>query len=383
MVKVIIKHIGVVLVLSLIVLIISCTEQKKVTLESTFVPVVLNVKDDNIQKNKNASDVIEIDSLVVLETCDKSLIGRISRLFVTDAYIYILDRYVSNSLYCFDKSGKYINSFCCIGKGPNEYLQLKDFSYIENKLFVSASPHRLFELDIKLNLIKNHKINWGGFFNEADALLAKNKDTLIFWSSLCENKFNFYDLKNNRFFAHLPSAIGVDNGSPVEPLHIGNENKILCQLDLFDTIYILEPDRLIPKYIIDFENPIPLKKQIELKAMNFIDRRGMIESNMMHNISRFNEGEDFISFFFVYQRRWNYYFYNKMNSKSIVFQHNINNDLFKSSFFPFPLGYYKNSVVCSVDAIDLIKNDGKQKVKVPKEIKEDSNPVLMFYHPKF
>lgn len=60
-----------------------------------------------------------------LETNNSALIGEISRLYVGDDTLFILDRNF-RSVIIYDKVGKYINCIQKVGTGPKEYVDLGD-----------------------------------------------------------------------------------------------------------------------------------------------------------------------------------------------------------------------------------------------------------------
>ncbi len=46
---------------------------------------------------------------------------------MSDKYIYVLDRFLSNNLFIFSKDGKFLSKVRNFGEGPNEILQVYDF----------------------------------------------------------------------------------------------------------------------------------------------------------------------------------------------------------------------------------------------------------------
>lgn len=65
--------------------------------------------------------------IVRLETNDSVLVGRIDKVLIHDGKIYIGDFYASQSLFIFDMQGKAIRKISRKGRGPGEYIQLRDF----------------------------------------------------------------------------------------------------------------------------------------------------------------------------------------------------------------------------------------------------------------
>lgn len=72
--------------------------------------------------------LIESIRFVPLETRESSLIAEINHLLVTDSNIYIADRYRGGSVLIFDRAGKFIKRIEK-GQGPAELLNLKDIDF--------------------------------------------------------------------------------------------------------------------------------------------------------------------------------------------------------------------------------------------------------------
>ncbi len=77
--------------------------------------------------------LIKIDTIINLQTNDSSIIGRIAKVEYYKNNYYILDKTYSNSLFCFNKDGSFINK-TRIGKGPGEIVKISDFNIRDNNL---------------------------------------------------------------------------------------------------------------------------------------------------------------------------------------------------------------------------------------------------------
>ncbi|MCM1516962.1 MAG: 6-bladed beta-propeller [Paraprevotella sp.] len=83
-----------------------------------------------------------IDTMYVipLETNENSYLDQISKIIIGDAYIYIMDNYMSNSIAIFGKDGKFIRRLPQ-GKGHGELFHLYDMDYDSNKRQLIAYQH--------------------------------------------------------------------------------------------------------------------------------------------------------------------------------------------------------------------------------------------------
>ena len=84
---------------------------------------------------EGSSEVYDSVYAVALETTDESVIGYVSKLIVTQGYIYVVDNWHGNKVLRFGMDGKYLNQIGREGDGPGEYLQPSDV-YIDKDITV-------------------------------------------------------------------------------------------------------------------------------------------------------------------------------------------------------------------------------------------------------
>ena len=72
-------------------------------------------------KNVSPSDVFST-SFVKLETNDKCLIGTVSQAEEYEGVFYLLDAFITKTIYAFDKRGKFISTVGQVGNGPGVKL---------------------------------------------------------------------------------------------------------------------------------------------------------------------------------------------------------------------------------------------------------------------
>ncbi len=110
-----------VLVVIVILFLWTCGKKHKVYNGKTIKINISAIK-DSIVFSDDKLDIVYIP----LETNDKSLIGRIDKIY-SDTAIYVLDSKLSQSLFVFDKHGKFISKISARGQGPGEYTTPLDF----------------------------------------------------------------------------------------------------------------------------------------------------------------------------------------------------------------------------------------------------------------
>ncbi len=115
-------------ILLLSIISIGCSSHKQKDNQSQSVLPVINLS-DNIQEVKSLplSDVAERIEFISLELTDKSLVGEIDGMYVSEHHIWIGQNHDGRILR-FSREGKFLNSVGKKGQGPGEYVLLKPYS---------------------------------------------------------------------------------------------------------------------------------------------------------------------------------------------------------------------------------------------------------------
>lgn len=130
----------------ILVLLLACCKNQKP-------PVAVTEKDpDEIQffslsipdllKNRrevNLSEIAESAEYIELETTDESLLGPIANAIFTKEFIFV-EQY-NRPLAQFDMSGKFIRHIGRLGKGPEEYTMIREFSIDEERRKIYIQPN--------------------------------------------------------------------------------------------------------------------------------------------------------------------------------------------------------------------------------------------------
>jgi len=123
------------------------------------------------------SEVAKSIDYIPLETNDSVLISYISRIICENDKIYVTDN--SDKLYIFDLSGKYLNTLFRKGRGPGEYINLRNFKVDEKSgnILVLDYTGDISIYDTNLNFVKKIKspvkdVNFYTFETIGDSLFA-------------------------------------------------------------------------------------------------------------------------------------------------------------------------------------------------------------------
>ena len=123
------------LMISGIILLSSCHRNRPATNAATLHPPLRTA-----EHPLHLSDIVDSLSYIKLATDTSNLIGVIDKIIPLQDRILIVDKDITQTIYIFDKSGRFIRKINKKGRGPGEYLSLNDVA-------VDVSNKRLIVLD--------------------------------------------------------------------------------------------------------------------------------------------------------------------------------------------------------------------------------------------
>ncbi len=121
---------------------------------------------------------------IPLETSDEVLINRVTYFDISDDKILTTD---NNTLFLFDLKGRLITKFGSKGRGPGEYLSIRNLNIIKSNKINFRSLYDLFEFDIN-----------GNFINKYVNIFRMNS---YFFSE-------YYQINDSLFFGNIPNTTG-------------------------------------------------------------------------------------------------------------------------------------------------------------------------------
>lgn len=97
--------------------------------------IVINL--ETATENINWAAVLDTTyfKAIALETTDDCLIGEVLKIIYEDDMLIVADN-MSHSVFFFNTEGKFLNSICKIGRGPDEYFELTDISVRDGKVWL-------------------------------------------------------------------------------------------------------------------------------------------------------------------------------------------------------------------------------------------------------
>ncbi|WP_298652595.1 6-bladed beta-propeller [uncultured Proteiniphilum sp.] len=318
--------------------------------------------------------------VVALETNDGSFIREISRIYKTNDYIFILDKSL-DKICIFDTQGNYLYKIEDIGNGPREYLSLMDFCLDAEKeeiLLLCDRPYKIMRFKYNGQFV-NEIRNDGLFMNIAmnDGYIYCNR----FESSKSDlNKYEIWCM--SRDGEQLGNLLEKRDNIANKLYHTGNSlsrSKHLYYTRRFDNrVYQVTKEELTEKYTMDFGRfnvPGHLSKEQDLKKF----RSECKEKKYIYSITEFIENEKYI----IFNTNQAICIYDK-NKETFIGYPGIQNtqfDIGTNSFYSNSRD--ENSIVMKIEPaiLYMFKENvkGEEILTLIDRIKEDDNPILLFY----
>lgn len=369
----------------------SCSQSKSEIETEEIIPVNLDLVQDTLR----LSNFIDSISYIPLETDSNFLIGRIDKLVVTDEFIFVLDKKLARSVFCFDKEGNKKFKIHRIGRGPGEYVNITDISYndyTKELLLYCFIRKSVLYFDMKGNFLREMKIP----FYTARIYELKNFNKILF----CE-----YNPNKSKFDRALfPNLILLDpnlnvmdenayfegyiDKSIVWGTHCDFscwEDTLSIKLDHSNIVYYIFQNKVVPKYFLDFDKynvdevywKKTKKKGITLREMEIYDQSRHFCETMFYL-----ENINCISFIYRQNCQRNRVFYSKKSGKIYIGKMIINDIDYYSQFDPYVLNQNIFYGVLNAGYIREYEEKASDKSSIPevlKKINEEDNPIIVAY----
>jgi hypothetical protein len=342
-------------------------------------------------------EVLSSVKYLPLETTPDCLIGGIKSIVLSDSNIFILDDFEGGSVLIFDKNGKFIGRIVN-GQGPGEIAAPKCIAF-----------------DPELNeLIVFHHIYFSIFSPNGEFLrretvplgahaFAKTKDGYLFQSVFgVFNEHIGMESKTNQIFLTDRNFKLISTGFryKFDEMNFFNSDQFLSpntsQIDFFfalvDTVYQYVDNKTVrAKYYFDIsKHTFPEKFLLKAdfgevsdasKENDYFMFEGNFSETKDHLYVRFsNRKRLYMSVFFVDKNSWdikggtNFYHPAEMYP-GIGLPITSTDSCFISCIYPY-------HIMANLDKLQPSEYLSEEEVSILKKIKEDDNPVLMFYELK-
>lgn len=252
-------------------------KNKTATTEDSIAPdsslIQINI-DPNGGESYPFDSLIDDISFIKLETNDDCVIGDIHQVLCTDNYIFILDLFSTNAVYCFDKQGNFIRKIGKKGQGPGEYFRLCKMTLNSDKTqIILFDWTRLHYYDLQGKHIKDVQPKRGG----NDIELSDNDFLAAFRESGVDDgpqreMLAVYDKDFNLQYKKFPSFYNeyfkMNNG--MHPLR-NYANGIYLKEPWTHSIYKIEKEQCYEKYRINIVDGGYPERPEDMDSDTFMD----------------------------------------------------------------------------------------------------------------
>ncbi|MGE0089044.1 MAG: 6-bladed beta-propeller [Bacteroidales bacterium] len=276
------------------------------------------------------SDIFSKSEYIPLQTDSNTIIGGINSMKIYGENIFIND---GNSIFQFTKKGQFVNKIGIKGKGPGEFINLKDFR-------VDTVANILEILDLNGKKIVYYNLN-GRFIEQWELGLYaydyyKISDTrYVFYSGYEQNSntnfsLNILEKESNKI---IKKDFPINENMAwyyylMQARHfVTIKDSLFCFRDPFDTIYYVADNEILPSRVLSFGNyKMPLKFIYDRyeDIMEFGDKAE--ENSYVHHVNHYIENDSYIFFTFRFKYEKYHVYYNK-NENNIYVGKAIINDL--------------------------------------------------------
>lgn len=255
----------------LIFIFIACDltkEDKKNTVRGDIVSIPITEMETDYGK---LSDFAEDIKMIPLEFSGDCILDKVEKIVMSDSCIFIMERYNQKGIYVFDHSGKYLYRVGNCGQGPDEFVDLSDFSLNEEQQLIylyDIMRKKVLIFSFEGDFIKDIQMNYyADKFEYQDNLFYLYRESPVMGDPAYSLVIK--DDKGKTINKYYP----LINKSPYihDCIFRKLDNEILFAEYMRDSVFSVRSGELTPKYFIDYKD----------KSMSKIDRESILKGTRM------------------------------------------------------------------------------------------------------
>ncbi|APA00345.1 6-bladed beta-propeller [Flavobacterium commune] len=361
---------------------ISCNKPIK---RENIETIQVNLKTEEVEVSFD--DYFSSRKVIALETNENSIFSQIDRISFYEHKIFVLDRKL-NSIFVFNENdGSFLYKIKNIGRGPQEYTGLMDFTIDEKNNNLVLYTHRPYGLYIhKLDGAFVKKVRLDNFYINMASIDGK----ILFLNRDVKNECLLFDY--NLAKAEEQGFLDISDRDKTYSDHIlgtpflTKDKNIHLSFPYSETIYEKNEKGVEAKYYVDFGTQKMPEDIYKLKK-SFRELFDYGETNNYgYGICNFRENKDYITF--NYQLT-NLAIYSKKTKKTKKIKRIINDDMVYGNYLAhdgndnnfvlqYPAKVFKKqmNIYKEEDIWDKVPNHIK---KLDSLVTDNDNPVLMIY----
>lgn len=350
--------------------------------------------------NKKQSEVFSIDSIILLETKDNSLIGNLSDIIAKPSGYYVLDRDLAKQIVKFDRTGKYLYSINGVGRGPGEFVKLTSFC-------VDFKDEFMYLYDSKQKKVICYNSETGQYLREffinfcaaSFQVLSNNKDFIFY--------FNYLSNNNLKLENEYPQFVIINERAEIQKkLEFFDEGLCIPKVPYWDDVFTVTDSTVycfstFSDIIYNISNTNDFKRSYSLNYLN--DNTKRIQK-LVKKIKNYNNidfkrrRQDYreAAFYHLYKINFTnryYYFSGNYVDEAFFYLFNpkTNETINLSDLFPDVIGenlYFNTSdqhcfyLACSIPMLkkEVIENKNAFDSKIldiVNHLDENNNPIII------
>ncbi len=345
----------------------------------------------------------ELTNLVVLETCEGSMIGAIEKIVFSHDGIHIMDKTQGKQIVSFDKHGNYVSSLSKKGHGPDEYILPRDFIIDNNSQTIEILDHGskdiiLYNLNGDFHKRIHHGFTSYGFAkNEIGSYIffLSNTDRIYYGDRLLNHNLVFYNSIEGIYHELDPfpnqDILNAFSAIPNYGFSTSINGQLLYRHYGDPIIYTIMDDVLQEEWFLDFGDQLLVEDKITRNDFNqnkILSDYGP-KSGLVYWIPYFIELEEFVLISYVKGQNYFCNLTDKENFKPIFQSESID-------FINMLLNLNEICYVCSfqgllcvaIESFNLLDTTLYQKllggefgksIQSLRALKETDNPIILFY----
>jgi hypothetical protein len=248
------------------------------------------------------NDFVDKIELIPLETTDNSLIGNLSGGIITDEDIFIHD-FIYKNLLNFDISGKFKRKIGSRGRGPGEYLEIRDFCIGDDGNLYTLDYQKIHCYDKNTGVhIKSWSFDAGVGYNPLNMIIY-DEDNYFLW---CPDP-DVRDKSKGEYYLMKKIVKGKAKSEYFKYEYPSSSNRrffpcgkdsyyIRPVIDCDNVVYKLTRDSVSASFSIDFGDMAISPKQMMVLRNNRSEPNAFLESKTFKYISIILDINDYIYF---------------------------------------------------------------------------------------
>lgn len=368
---------------------------------------VIKVDPYEAEEFVNLSEIADSVVCIKLQTDSSDVIGKVREIIIREKYIYAQD-ILQQSVFVFDKNGKFISKLAKRGDGPDEYAWMGPIYIDEKELYIDVMDKGKIPSLLKRYTIPDFQLVHESSMVNVSCNSSRRKDSFYYFATqqidnvINDRKTNAgliaWDDRMQQVKCFFDKEIETNHSSfcpNIESFTQNRRGELFLSMMYDNTFYQIEKDRIIPVYTVDFGNynidnsvgDMSLEKQLDyIKGKSqrvFFPVLAMNDENIMAFSYYFKKESD--RFF----REGDFRQYIKFkNSDKVIHTEKIKNDLTSFPSHLFVSSYWGDCAHevwyndCLVDIVlpSSYFKDGdidRVSVKGVGEITIEDNPVII------